>query len=43
MFFAPAGHTAIVDKTLKFIDFSPTKENKELMANVGKVMSEMSG
>ncbi len=42
VFYAPAGHTAIVDKDLKFIDFSPTKENNELMANVGRVMSEMS-
>ena len=43
VFYAPAGHTAIVDKDLRFIDFSPTKENNELMANVGRVMAEMGG
>ena len=40
VFFTPAGHTAIVDKDLKFIDFSPTKELTEVLANVVKVMSE---
>jgi hypothetical protein len=43
IFYAPAGHTAMVDKDLKFIDFSPTKEHGEVLANVGKVMAEMSG
>jgi hypothetical protein len=32
-----------VDKDLRFIDFSPSKENNELMANVGRVMAEMGG
>ena len=41
VFYAPAGHTAIVDKDLKFIDFSPTKELTEVLTNVEKVMSEM--
>jgi hypothetical protein len=41
VFYAHPGHTAIVDKDLKFIDFSPTKELGEVMANVGRVMSEM--
>jgi hypothetical protein len=41
IFYAHPGHTAIVDKDLKFIDFSPTKELGEVMANVGRVMSEM--
>ncbi len=41
VFFAPAGHTAIVDEDLKFIDFSPTKELTEVLENVGRVMSEM--
>ena len=41
VFYAPAGHTAIVDKDLKFIDFSPTKELTEVLTNVAKVMSEM--
>ncbi|MEX0600246.1 MAG: hypothetical protein WD205_06370, partial [Rhodothermales bacterium] len=42
VFYAPAGHTAIVDKDLKFIDFSPTKETDEVLANVFKKMDEMS-
>jgi hypothetical protein len=40
VFYAPAGHTAIVDNDLKFIDFSPTKELTEVLTNVEKVMSE---
>ena len=42
IFYAPSGHTAIVDEDLKFIDFSPTKEHQDILANVGKVMSESS-
>lgn len=42
VFYAHAGHTAIVDNDVKFIDFSPTKELGEVMSNVGRVMSEMS-
>jgi hypothetical protein len=42
VFYAKAGHTAIVDEDVKFIDFSPSKELDEVMANVGKVMSGMS-
>lgn len=41
VFYSPAGHTAIVDKDLKFIDFSPTKELTEVLTNVVKVMGEM--
>ncbi len=41
IFYAPAGHTAIVDADLKFIDFSPTKEHGEVLEHVGRVMSEM--
>ncbi len=41
VFYAYAGHTAIVDEDVKFIDFSPTKELNEVMTNVGRVMSEM--
>jgi len=41
IFYAPAGHTAIVDRDLKFIDFSPTKEHGEVLTNVGRIMSEM--
>lgn len=40
VFYAPAGHTAIVVKDVKFIDFSPTRELNEVMANVGKRMAE---
>ena len=39
--YAQPGHTAIVDKDLKFIDFSPTKELAQVMSNVDKVMAEM--
>ena len=42
VFYAPAGHSAIVDADLKFIDFSPTKEHNEVLAHVGKVMAAMS-
>lgn len=41
IFYAPSGHTAIVDQDLKFIDFSPTKAHGEVLANVGRVMAEM--
>ena len=34
--------TAIVDEDVKFIDFSPTKEIDEVMANVFKTMDELS-
>jgi len=42
VFYAPAGHTAIVDEDLKFIDFSPTQELNEVMTNVAERMAEMS-
>ena len=42
VFYAPAGHTAIADEDLKFIEFSPTKELDEVMTNVGERMAEMS-
>ncbi len=42
VFYAPEGHTAIVDEDVKFVDFSPTKELDEVMTNVGRVMAEMS-
>jgi hypothetical protein len=42
LFYAPAGHTAIVEEDLKFIDFSPTKETDEVLANVFKKMDELS-
>lgn len=40
VFYAPAGHTAIVDRDAKFIEFSPTRELDEVMANVGERMAE---
>ena len=39
-FYLPAGHTAIVVKDLKFIDFSPEKELNEVMSHVAKKMAE---
>ena len=42
-YYAPAGHTAIVDEDVKFIDLSPHKEHQEVLAHVGKVMAEMGG
>ena len=41
LFYAPSGHTAIVDRDLKFIDFSPTKAHDEVLENVARVMAEM--
>ena len=40
VFYAPAGHTAMVDEDTKFIDFSPTKELNEVMANVAERMAD---
>jgi hypothetical protein len=38
VFYLPPGHTARVDKDLKFLDFSPEKELKEVMDHIaGKV------
>lgn len=42
VFYSPAGHTAIVDQDVKFVEFSPTTELNEVMVNVGKRMAEMS-
>jgi hypothetical protein len=39
VFYAPAGHTAIVDKDVKFVEFSPTRELDEVMTNVGERMA----
>lgn len=41
-YYAPAGHTAIVDQDIKFIDFSPSREQDEVFAHVNKVMSKIS-
>lgn len=40
VFYLPPGHTAIVEKDLKFIDFSPEKELKEVMDHIAKKMEE---
>jgi hypothetical protein len=40
VFYAPAGHTAIVDKDVKFIEFSPTTALNEVLKNVGERMAE---
>lgn len=40
VFYAAPGHTAIVDENVKFVDFSPTRELDEVMANVGARMAE---
>lgn len=41
IFYLPAGHTAIVEKDIKFVEFSQTKEFDEVMIHVGKKMAEM--
>ncbi|MDE3741337.1 hypothetical protein [Maribacter polysaccharolyticus] len=41
VYYWPAGHTAIVKEDLKLLEFSPTKELNEVLANVGKRMAEM--
>ena len=43
VFYWPAGHTAIVEEDLKFIDFSPEKEFSEVMEHIGKKMAEIGG
>jgi hypothetical protein len=40
VFYAPAGHTALVDEDLQIVDFSPTRELDEVLAHVGKKMAE---
>jgi len=41
VFYWPAGHTGIVEKDAKFIEFSPQKEFKEVMTHIGKKMAEL--
>lgn len=43
VFYLPPGHTAIVQKDIKFIDFNPSKEFEEVIAHVGKKMEELEG
>jgi uncharacterized cupin superfamily protein len=42
VFYLPPGHTAIVEKDLKFLDFSPEKELNEVMSHIAKKMAELS-
>lgn len=41
-FYLPPGHTAIVIKDLKFLDFSPEKELNEVMNHIANKMAEFS-
>ena len=41
-FYLPPGHTAIVEKDTKILDFSPSKELSEVMENIGKRIAELS-
>jgi len=43
VYYWPAGHTAIVLEDVKMLEFSPTKELKEVMTHVGQKMAEMGG
>lgn len=42
VFYLPPGHTAIVLKDMKFLDFSPEKELNEVMSHIAKKMAELS-
>jgi hypothetical protein len=42
VFYMPPGHTAIVQKDLKIIDFNPEKEFAEVMGHIAKKMAELS-
>ena len=39
VFYLPPGHTAIVEKDLKLLDFSPEKELKEVMDHINKKLA----
>lgn len=41
LFYFPPGHTAIVSKDLKFIEFSPEKEFTEVWDHIGRKVEEM--
>lgn len=41
VFYLPPGHTAIVQKDLKIIDFNPEKEFSEVMGHIAKKMAEL--
>lgn len=40
VFYLPPGHTAIVEKDLKFLDFNPEKEFKEVMDHIAKKVAQ---
>jgi quercetin dioxygenase-like cupin family protein len=42
VFYMQPGHTAIVKKDMKIIDFSPEKELNEVMTHIAKRMAELS-
>lgn len=42
VFYMPPGHTGIVEKDLKLLDFSPDKEMHEVMSHIAKKMAEFS-
>ena len=42
VFYMQPGHTALVKKDMKIIDFSPTEELNEVMAHIAKKMAEVS-
>jgi glyoxylate utilization-related uncharacterized protein len=42
VFYLPAGHTGRVEKDLKFLEFSPEKEFKEVMDHIAGKMAEVS-
>ena len=42
VFYLPPGHTAIVQKDVKLLDFSPEKELNEVMSHIAKRMEELS-
>lgn len=42
VFYLPAGHTALVEKDLKYLEFSPEKEFKEVMDHIAEKVAELS-
>jgi len=40
VFYLPEGHTGIVEKDLKMIEFSPEKEFKEVMAHIAEKIAQ---
>jgi hypothetical protein len=42
VFYMQPGHTAIVEKDMKLIDFSPEKELNEVLEHIAKKMAELS-